>query len=116
MNNLTLSRLNNLGHTFERCRFIIFSQSSYDEIEIKPNSIIYCDIPYKGTAKYASGDFDYDKFYAWCKEMAKTNIVLVSEYWMPEDGFKCVWQGNLKCTLDKASRSDKIERLYLCNG
>ena len=26
------------------------------------------------------------------------------------------WQGNLKCTLDKSSRSDKIERLYLCKG
>lgn len=75
-----------------------------------------CDPPYRDTTKYATGDFDYDKFYAWCKEMSKTNIVLVSEYWMPEDGFECIWSGELKCTLGKNSRSNKVEKLYLCKG
>lgn len=78
--------------------------------------VIYCDPPYCDTTKYATGDFDYDKFYTWCKQMAKNNVVLISEYWMPDDGFECIWQGNLKCTLDKASRTDKVERLYLCKG
>ena len=78
--------------------------------------VIYYDPPYRDTTKYATGSFDYNKFYAWCKEMSKTNTVLVGEYWMPDDGFECIWQGNLRCTLDKASRSDKIERLYLCKG
>nr|DAZ67897.1 MAG TPA: DNA adenine methylase [Caudoviricetes sp.] len=78
------------------------------------NMVIYCDPPYRDTTKYATSDFDYDKFYAWCKEMAKTNIVLVSEYWMPEDGFECIWEGKLKCTLDKSSRIDKTEKLYRC--
>ena len=88
-----------------------------DYIHYSPiHLVIYCDPPYRDTTKYATSDFDYDKFYAWCKEMAKFNTVLVSEYWMPDDGFECIWQGNIKCTLDKASRSDKIERLYLCKG
>lgn len=78
--------------------------------------VIYCDPPYRDTTKYATGDFDYDKFYSWCKEMAKTNTVPISEYWMPDDGFECIWQGNLKCTLDKARHTDKVERLYLCKG
>ena len=78
--------------------------------------VIYCDPPYRDTTKYATGNFDYEKFYAWCKDMAKNNIVLISEYWMPDDGFECIWQGNLKCTLDKASRTDKVERLYICKG
>ena len=78
--------------------------------------VIYCDPPYRDTTKYATSDFDYDKFYAWCKEMAKTNIVLISEYWMPEDGFECIWEGKLKCTLDKASRTDKTEKLFICKG
>ena len=78
--------------------------------------VIYCDPPHRDTTKYATGSFDYEKFYSWCKDMAKTNIVLISEYWMPEDGFECVWKGNLKCTLDKASRTDKVERLYICKG
>lgn len=76
--------------------------------------VIYCDPPHHDTTKYATSDFDYDKFYAWCKEMAKTNIVLVSEYWMPEDDFECIWEGKLKCTLDKSSRTDKTEKLYRC--
>lgn len=46
--------------------------------------------------------------------MSKTNIVLVSEYWMPDDGFECIWEGKLKCTLDKSSRTDKTEKLYRC--
>ena len=76
--------------------------------------VIYCDPPYRDTTKYATSYFDYDKFYAWCKEMTKTNIVLISEYWMPEDGFECIWEGKLKCTLDKSSRTDKTEKLYRC--
>ena len=91
-----------------------YCNASYDEIQIPENSIIYCDPPYRDTTKYATSDFDYDKFYAWCKEMAKNNIVLISEYWMPEDGFECIWEGKLKCTLDKASRTDKTEKLYRC--
>lgn len=89
-----------------------------DYAEVKPSEakgyVIYCDPPYRDTTKYATSDFDYDKFYTWCKEMAKTNIVLVSEYWMPEDGFECIWEGKLKCTLDKANRTDKTEKLYRC--
>ena len=78
--------------------------------------VIYCDPPYRDTTKYATGSFDYGRFYAWCKDMAKNNIVLISEYWIPDDGFECIWQGNIKCTLDKASRTDKVERLYICKG
>ena len=81
------------------------------------NMVIYADPPYRDTTKYAVDDFPYDEFYAWCKDMAnRDNIVLVSEYWMPEDGFECIWSGELKCTLDKNSRSNKVEKLYLCKG
>lgn len=75
-----------------------------------------CDPPYRDTTKYATGNFDYDEFYAWCKEMAKTNIVLVSEYWMPDDVFRCIWSGEVKCTLDKNSRSNRVEKLFICKG
>lgn len=79
------------------------------------NFVVYCDPPYRGTTKYVTEDFPYDEFYAWRRRLAKHNVVLVSEYWMPDD-FECIWQGNLKCTLDKSSRTDKVERLYLCKG
>lgn len=73
------------------------SNMSYDEIEIKPNSVIYCDIPYNGFTAYCNERqynktttfFDYDKFYDWC--LQQNNPVFISEYNMPEDKFKCIY-------------------------
>ena len=58
---------------------------SYDEIEINPDSVIYCDIPYRGTDAYFDQSFDYEKFYQWCEK--QTEPVFISEYAMPEDRF-----------------------------
>ena len=44
---------------------IDFSCVSYDKLSIPPESIIYCDPPYKNTTKYTSS-FDHDKFWQWC--------------------------------------------------
>lgn len=57
--------------------------TDYAEIEIKPNSIIYCDIPYKGTDGYNGIDFDHERFYSWCKK--QTELCFISSYEMPED-------------------------------
>ena len=90
---------------------IKFKCCSYDEINknIK-DFVIYCDPPYKGTLKYTT-DFDYDKFYKWCKEMSKNNIVLISEYWMPEE-FECIWEKKTTVRIDsnKKSKDKKMER------
>ncbi len=113
--NYTDEAIRNLKKQARYIKDIEFSCRTFQECN--PNIsdfVIYCDPPYRDTTKYATSDFDYDKFYSWCKEMAKTNIVLISEYWMPEDGFECIWEGKLKCTLDKASRTDKTEKLYRC--
>ena len=79
--------------------------------------VIYCDIPYKGTLKYATNDFPYDEFYDWCIEMSANNTVLISEYNMPEDRFKCVWSKEHSVNLDsnrsKVEKKDfRIEKLY----
>ena len=66
-------------------RLAIYNKS-YDEIEIKPNSVIYLDPPYKSTNKYEiSKDFDYEKFYSWCER--QTELCFISEYSMPKDRF-----------------------------
>lgn len=62
-----------------------FSRGSYDDVKIKNNSVIYCDIPYKGTQEYISGAFDYDKFYKW-RQTQKS--IYISEYNMPAAEFK----------------------------
>lgn len=113
--NYTDEAIKNLKKQAPNLKDIEFSCCDYRN-RSSDSMVIYCDPPYRDTTKYATGNFDYDKFYAWRKEMSKTNIVLVSEYWMPEDGFECIWSGELKCTLDKSSRSNKVEKLYLCKG
>ena len=79
--------------------------------------VIYCDPPYKDTTKYATGAFPYEEFYQWCKEMSKNNIVLISEYYMPED-FTCIWEKKVKVNFDSKRKernkdNNRVEKLYI---
>lgn len=47
--------------------------------------------------------------------MSQNNIVLISEYNMPDD-FECIWSKDLMCTLDKNSRTNKVEKLWKWRG
>lgn len=88
-----------------------FSRGSYDDVKIKNNSVIYCDIPYKGTAEYISGAFDYDKFYKW--RQTQDNIY-ISEYNMPAAEFREVY--NIEKTVLMSSKSNSIkavEKLFI---
>lgn len=78
--------------------------------------VIYCDIPYRGTTKYVTDSFPYEEFYDWVKIASENNIVLISEYSMPDD-FTCIWQKETKTLLDsnKTKLDDKnirVEKLY----
>lgn len=80
------------------------------------NYVIYCDIPYRGTTKYATNQFPYEEFYEWVRGASVDNIVLISEYNMPND-FDCIWQKETKTLLDSnKSKDDKenirIEKLF----
>ena len=89
---------------------------SYDEVELKPNSIIYLDPPYYNTAKYSTGNFNYEKFYDWCiKKHNEGHKVYISEYYMPSDKFKIVWEKQIKATTSHKTNTYKkaIERLYV---
>ena len=109
---ITNEAIRNLKKQAPNLKGIEFYCSNYLD-QSADGMVIYCDPPYRDTTKYATGNFDYDRFYAWCREMAMTNIVLVSEYWMPEQWFECIWSGEVKCTLDKNSRSNKVEKLWI---
>jgi DNA adenine methylase len=77
--------------------------------------LIYCDPPYQGTTQYGSSKgFDYDKFWDWVREMSKKNIVLISEYNAPSD-FKSIYEKTLTTTLDKNSRKQDTEKLFIHN-
>lgn len=91
-----------------------------DYAEYRPadwgNCLFYCDPPYKGTKQYGtSKNFDYDRFWAWTREMAVNNIVLVSESSAPED-IRCIWEQPIKRTIDNNKRVETVERLFLLDG
>lgn len=92
---------------FECCDF-----RDIDKDEIK-GYVIYCDPAYRNTTKYKTEEFPYDEYYDWVREMSKDNVVLCSEYWMPDD-FTCIWQKKVRMSLDKNnSLNERIEKLYI---
>lgn len=88
-----------------------FSRGSYDDVKIKNNSVIYCDIPYRDTAEYISGAFDYDKFYKWWQTQ---NNIYISEYNMPAAGFKEVYNiEKNRLMLSKSNSIKAVEKLFI---
>ena len=85
---------------------------NYCDVHIEPNSVIYCDIPYKNTKKYCHNEFDYDKFYEWCK--GKKNL-FVSEYSMPPE-FIEVWSKKHKSFMSATKPVDSVEKLFTLKG
>ena len=61
-------------------------RGDYRNVKIQPDSLIYCDIPYKNTVEYSDGGFDYESFYEWAE--MQTEPVIISEYAMPEERFE----------------------------
>ena len=109
-----LERLQSLQslQSLERLERLSISQKSYDEVRILPDSVIYCDIPYRGTDEYISGQFDYEKFYVWCEKQKE--LVVISEYDMPEDRFCCVESVQKRSLLSaKGAGELKTEKLFV---
>ena len=90
-----------------------FHDGDYQELEIPDKSIIYCDVPYKDAKQYdVSRNFDYGKFYSWCKEKVKQgHKVFVSEYWMPSE-FKCVWKKQVTNSMNQTRTKRPVEKLF----
>ena len=111
---LSIERLQGLKQLENMTRLqglIVPSGKSYHDIEVKPNSVIYCDIPYRSTSKYNEIEFDYDRFYSWA--LSQTEPIFISEYEMPND-FICIASKNKKVTLSATDNSsDKIEKIFV---
>lgn len=106
--------IRNLINQTPNIKNIKFCNKSFSELpkdKIK-KYVIYCDPPYRDTTKYKTEKFPYEEFYDWCREMSVHNIILISEYNMPED-FKCIWQKEHKTSLDKNDNKKKrVEKLF----
>ena len=94
----SLERLQNL----ER---LVCLKSDYRSVIIPSDSVVYCDIPYKGTASYDEGGFDHDTFYEWAR---RRDNVFISEYLMPDD-FVCIATIKKAQLLNRLSKSSWAE-------
>lgn len=95
----------------KKLKGIVFKNESYQNLEIPPNSLIYCDPPYEGTTKYKDG-FDHAEFWNWCREKSKEgHQVFISEYNAPED-FECLVSIDHKTILNKNSQDKRTEKLF----
>jgi len=56
------------------------SLNSYLDVNIKPHSVIYCDPPYINTDTYNNETFNHAKFYDWCIEKSKNNLIYIRVY------------------------------------
>ena len=90
--------------------------TSYTELNIPNNSIIYCDPPYQGTKKYNTKDFWHHGFWEWCRQKAQNHTLYISEYNAPKD-FTCIWEKEIVSSLTKNTGSKTgIERLFKYTG
>lgn len=98
---------------------IEFHSVPYQELVIPKDSIIYCDIPYKGTTTYKGVDsFNYEEFWDWCRNKKQEgHKVFISEYQAPED-FTCVFEKRHFTVLNAHNQATKktVERLFELKG
>jgi site-specific DNA-adenine methylase len=104
-----LQRLERLER-IQQLERLCFYNTSYEKVEIKDNSIIYCDIPYDGTVGY--GEFDRKRFLDWASE--QVNPVFISEYQINDSRFKEIYRIKKRSLLDSGvGRKHKMERVYV---
>lgn len=89
---------------------------SYDQVPIKPNSVLYCDIPYENTAKYVTGDFDHKMFYDWACNQKE--LVIISSYEISDDRFMEIDYIKKQALLNNTGLDERktvIEKLFIPN-
>ena len=93
---------------------LTWSATDYQDVPIPENSVIYCDIPYKGTNRYAGkgADFDHDRFYEWA--LQQTQPIFISSYDMPKEDFKVIAEYSRTDTLSATNNSLRVtERIFI---
>jgi hypothetical protein len=83
----------------------------YRAVEILPGAVVYCDIPYAGTADYG-GIFSHKDFFDWAA--SRDFPVYISEYNVPDPRFNLVYTLDKRCMLAQDGDANKVkeERLY----
>ena len=103
--------LQELLQSLQRLQSLQSFRGSYEKIKIRPDSVIYCDIPYRNKDEYYEGGLDYERFYDWCEK--QTEPLYISEYWMPPERFECVASIEKSVTLCSGSGKKAVEKLFV---
>lgn len=93
---------------------LTISVGDYRDVEIPPDSVIYCDPPYKNTREYRHNKdaFDHEAFYLWAE--AQTQPVFVCEYWCPPERFFCIAEFDRVSTFSATNNSMRVkERVFM---
>lgn len=107
-----LEKLQSLGslENMERIERLQISSKDYAEVNVKPNSVMYCDIPYEGTDEYISGSFDYKRFFDWA---AKQKNIFISSEEITDDRFICIFEKEKNRAYGKGNGKYAMERVYI---
>lgn len=103
----------NITKQLPKLEGVKFVHSDFEFLEIPPNSIIYCDIPYPDTKGYTtSKNFPYATFWRWCKDRhAEGHKVYISAYDAPDDFFP-IWEKQILNTMRPKVTTYPVERLF----
>lgn len=101
--------VNNVLKQIPNLMSVKFTCGNYNEINSN-NAMIYCDPPYENTTGFKD-KFDHKEYWEWVRQTSMNNFVLCSEYSAPND-FTEIWSSEVKITLDNASRSKSVEKLF----
>ena len=109
-------RVKNLKEQAPYLKDIKFRCCDYKSFIGYKDCLFYFDPPYKDTKQYSIQNINYDEFYDFLRQLSKNNIVLVSEYNMPND-FKCIWQRERKVQQksDRVAAEKATEKLFIYN-
>jgi hypothetical protein len=103
-----LQRLQQLEQ-LEQLQQLELTSMDYREVEVLPNSVVYCDIPYFGTVGY--GEFNHKEFFEWAA--TRDFPVYISEYNISDKRFKLVYDiDKISLYSPNKTRVHKSEKLY----
>ena len=92
-----------------------FTCYDYEHYSYIKNAVIYCDPPYKKTTQASTRyntKFNHDEFWDWCRMMAKSNIVLVSECDVPDDT-EILWEKAHNSNMSQGISNKTNEKLVM---
>lgn len=103
-----LERLEQLER-LQQLQQLEFTNLDYRKVKIEPNSVIYCDIPYKGTADYGN-QFSHSAFFDWAA--AQENALFISEYKVDDPRFFLLKEFSHRSIFSNGENNAVTERLY----